>query len=73
MTDEERMAERSPHEEPYRRPTWDEIQQEHADWERWRMERDADWKRRRSASRAVIDMIKRQEELAAARRRCWLF
>ena len=72
MTDEERMAEQSPHEEPYRRPTWEEIQREWAAWEEARRERDARWDRLRAAHRAQIEMIKRQEELAA-RRRCWLF
>ena len=66
------MDEKAPRDEPYRRPTWEEVLRTQEEWREARRKRDAEWERISAKRRAVFAMIKRNEELAA-RRRCWLF
>jgi hypothetical protein len=72
MTREEPMEENTPLDEPYRRPTWEEVLRTQEEWREARRRHEAEWARLSAERKAVIEMIKRQEELAA-QRRCWLF
>lgn len=65
------MSEETPRDRPGRL-TWAAVHKSEAEWSEWRRRFDARVARNRAARQAAIDVVKRNEELAA-RRRCWLF